>query len=88
MTLIEAEERALKILKQVMEEKVSSTNVEVCVTKYLNSIRQCACSFCRWHQLKWVASLNCMIKKSWKRSYQELAKTKLYIGSHKIFIIM
>ena len=33
MTLIEAEERALKILKQVMEEKVSSTNVEVCVTK-------------------------------------------------------
>ena len=31
MTLIEAEERALKILKQVMEEKVSSTNVEVCM---------------------------------------------------------
>ena len=30
MTLIEAEERALKILKQVMEEKISSTNVEVC----------------------------------------------------------
>lgn len=33
MTLTEAEERALKILKQVMEEKVNSTNVEVCFTK-------------------------------------------------------
>lgn len=35
MTLTEAEERALKILKQVMEEKVNSTNVEACVTKIL-----------------------------------------------------
>lgn len=33
MTLIEAEERALKILKQVMEEKVSSTNVEMASVK-------------------------------------------------------
>ena len=30
MTLAEAEEKALKILKQVMEEKLTSTNVEVC----------------------------------------------------------
>jgi len=29
MTLAEAEEKALKILKQVMEEKLTSTNVEV-----------------------------------------------------------
>jgi len=36
MTLAEAEERALKILKQVMEEKVNSTNVEVCVVRHFS----------------------------------------------------
>ena len=30
MTLDEAEEKLLQILKQVMEEKLTSTNVEVC----------------------------------------------------------
>ncbi len=32
MTLDEAEEKLLQILKQVMEEKLTSTNVEVCYT--------------------------------------------------------
>ena len=32
MTLEEAEERLLQILKQVMEEKLTSTNVEVIIT--------------------------------------------------------
>lgn len=30
MTMVEAEEKLLIILKQVMEEKLNSTNVEVC----------------------------------------------------------
>ena len=30
MTVLEAEEKLLTILKQVMEEKLTSTNVEVC----------------------------------------------------------
>ena len=51
MTLIEAEERALKILKQVMEEKVSSTNVEVGITKYY-SIRQVCMFFLQMASVK------------------------------------
>lgn len=50
--MTEAEEKALKILKQVMEEKVNSTNVEVCVNSISAIFQISPYSFCRWHQLK------------------------------------
>lgn len=67
MTLTEAEEKALKILKQVMEEKVNSTNVEACtcciIFDNVDGLHDCLCVY-RWHQLKLVASLKCMKKKN------------------------
>lgn len=57
MTLNEAEEKLLVILKQVMEEKLTSTNVEVFMTMYLHASTQHCCHLFSSFQLNHILGI-------------------------------